>query len=77
MATAVTTSATTAEGQFLELARELQSLESTQSTADNPLNNVQIDTDIESGLITISASLPGSLSGTGGALTLSADEYLS
>ena len=77
MAAAVTTSATTVEGQFLEVARELQGLEAAQSTADLPLNNVQIDTDIETGLVTITATLPATLSGTGGALTLTAGEYLS
>ena len=77
MAAAVTTSATSVEGQALEIARELQTLEAVQSTADTPLNNVQIDTDIETGLISITMSLPVSLSGTGGAVTLSATEYLS
>ena len=77
MAAAVTTSATSIEGQALEIARELQNLEAAQSTADIPLNNVQIDTDIENGLVSITMSLPVALSGTGGAVTLSASEYLS
>lgn len=77
MAAAVTTSATSVEGQALEIARELQVLEAAQSTDEAPLNNVQIDTDIESGLITITMSLPAALSGTGGAVTMSASEYLS
>ena len=77
MAAAVTTSATTAEGQFLEVARELQSLEAAQSTADTPINNIQIDTDIENELVTITATLPATLSGAGGALTLTAGTYLS
>ncbi|MFG6101670.1 hypothetical protein U2F10_05420 [Leptothoe sp. EHU-05/26/07-4] len=73
----MTTSATSIEGQALEVARELQVLEAAQSTADVPLNNVQIDTDIESGLVSITMTLPTALSGTGGAFTLSASEYLS
>ncbi|MDV3350744.1 hypothetical protein QGP82_18695 [Leptothoe sp. LEGE 181152] len=77
MAAAMTTSATSIEGQALEVARELQVLEAAQSTADVPLNNVQIDTDIESGLVSITMTLPTALSGTGGAFTLSASEYLS
>ena len=77
MAAAITTSATSIEGQALEVARELQVLEAAQSTADVPLNNVQIDTDIESGLVSITMTLPTALSGTGGAFTLSASEYLS
>ncbi|MEO0348963.1 MAG: hypothetical protein AAF282_02810 [Cyanobacteria bacterium P01_A01_bin.15] len=77
MATAVTTTATTIEGQALEVARELQKLESAQSTAELPLNNVQIDTDIEGGLITVTMQLPVELGGTGADLTLSAGVYLS
>ncbi|MFG6105671.1 hypothetical protein U2F10_25725 [Leptothoe sp. EHU-05/26/07-4] len=77
MAAAITTTATSIEGQALEVARELQVLEAAQSTADVPLNNVQIDTDIESGLVSITMTLPTALSGTGGAFTVSASEYLS
>ena len=77
MATAVPPTAPTIEGQALELARELQTLESAQSTAELPLNNVQIDTDIEGGLITVTMQLPVELGGTGADLTLSAGVYLS
>ena len=77
MAVAVSSTATTAEGQFLDIARELQSLEAAQSTDDTPINNVQLDTDIEAGTVTISATLPIALSGSGGALTVTAQEYLS
>ncbi|MEM9977930.1 MAG: hypothetical protein AAF808_09910 [Cyanobacteria bacterium P01_D01_bin.2] len=77
MAAAVSSTATTAEGQFLDIARELQSLEAAQSTDDTPINNVQLDTDIEAGTVTISATLPIALSGSGGALTVTAQEYLS
>ena len=77
MAAAVSSTATTAEGQFLDIARELQVLESAQSTDETPLNNVQIDTDIENGTVTVTATLPITLGGTAGALTVTAGEYLS
>ncbi|NEQ50330.1 MAG: hypothetical protein F6K11_09390 [Leptolyngbya sp. SIO3F4] len=77
MAAAVSSTATTVEGQFLDIARELQVLEAAQSTDEIPLNNVQIDTDIEAGTVTITATLPITLGGTAGALTVTAGEYLS
>ncbi|MGD1858160.1 MAG: hypothetical protein ACFB2W_28320 [Leptolyngbyaceae cyanobacterium] len=77
MAAAVSSTATTAEGQFLDIARELQVLEAAQSTDDTPLNNVQIDTDLEAGTVTVSATLPITLGGAAGALTVTAGEYLS
>lgn len=77
MAAAVTTSASSVEGQFLEVARQIQTLEAAQSTADIPLNNLQIDTDIENNQVTVTATIPVALSGSGGALTLTASEYLS
>ena len=77
MAATVSSPATTVEGQCLEIARELQLLEAAQSTDEIPLNNVQIDTDIETGTVTVTATLPITLSGTAGALTVTAGEYLS
>lgn len=72
MAAAITTSAANVEGQLIEVARELQILEAAQSTAEAPLNNVQIDADIENGTITVTAILPATLSGTAGAFTMTA-----
>lgn len=77
MAAAVSSTATTVEGQFLDIARELQVLEAAQSTDETPLNNVQIDTDIEAGTVTISATLPITLGGAAGAMTMTAGTYLS
>lgn len=77
MAVAVSSTATTVEGQFLDIARELQILEAAQSTDETPLNNVQLDTDIEAGTVTVSATLPITLGGSAGALTVTAAEYLS
>ena len=77
MAAPVSSSAATIESQFVDIARELQALEAAQSTDEAPLNNVQIDTDIESGTITVTATIPAVLGGSAGAVTLTAGEYLS
>lgn len=77
MAAAITTTATNAEGQLVEIARALQLLEAAQSTDETPINNVQIAADVENGNITITAVLPANLGGTGGAFTMTATEYLS
>lgn len=77
MATPVSSTASTAEGQFLDVARELQILEAAQSTDETPLNNIQIDTDIENGTVTVSATLPITLGGAAGSLSVTAAEYLS
>lgn len=77
MAAAVSSTATTAEGQFLDIARELQLLEAAQSTDETPLNNIQLDTDIEAGTVTVTAILPITLGGQAGALTVTAAPYLS
>ena len=77
MAAPVSSTASTAEGQFLDVARELQILEAAQSTDETPLNNIQIDTDIENGTVTVSATLPITLGGAAGSLSVTAAEYLS
>lgn len=77
MAAPVSSTASTAEGQFLDVARELQILEAAQSTDETPLNNIQLDTDIENGTITVSATLPITLGGAAGSLSVTAAEYLS
>ena len=77
MAAPVSSTASTAEGQFLDVARELQILEAAQSTDETPLNNIQIDTAIENGTVTVSATLPITLGGSAGSLSVTAAEYLS
>ncbi|NET38556.1 MAG: hypothetical protein F6K19_42275 [Cyanothece sp. SIO1E1] len=72
MAASVATTATTLEGQALEIAREMQVLESAQGTE----NRVAINTDIENNQATITIVLPVNLEGTGGALQLTAGTYL-
>ncbi|NET40046.1 MAG: hypothetical protein F6K19_50230 [Cyanothece sp. SIO1E1] len=72
MAASVATTATTLEGQALEIAREMQVLESDQGAE----NRVAINTDIENGQATITIVLPVSLGGDGGALELTAGSYL-
>ncbi|NET39358.1 MAG: hypothetical protein F6K19_46560 [Cyanothece sp. SIO1E1] len=73
MATSITTNATALEGQLLEVAREMQIKETAQSAT----NRVTITSNIENGTVTINATLPATLSGTGGAVNLAVDEYLS
>lgn len=77
MAAAITTSATTIEGQAMEIAAALQNLE--RDTAKNPdgLNNVtfSIDTDANSASISIAVPVTTAI-GTAGKIEFVADPYL-
>ncbi len=72
MAAAITTTATTLEGQALEIVREMQEAEALLVD----VNNVQIDLDVEAGIVSLSVQLPVTLGGTGGALQIAAGTYL-
>ncbi len=77
MAAAITTTATTLEGQALEIALAIQAAEATQSTDEIPLNNITITPDTEASTVAVALTLPTTLSGAAGAITYTADEYLS
>ncbi|MDG2990561.1 hypothetical protein L3556_06375 [Candidatus Synechococcus calcipolaris G9] len=76
MAAAITTSATSLEGQALECIRELQSLELAIPEADRP-NNATIAVDFEALTATLSVTLPVTLNGAGAAISITASPYLS
>lgn len=73
MAASITTTATTLEGQALEIVREIQVAEKAKG---EEFNNVVIQPDIESGTISISMILPASFGGTGGGFSMTVTEYL-
>lgn len=75
MAASITTTATTLEGQLLEVARELVELELAIPTDTRP-DNAQIAIDLENLTVTVTASLPITLSGTGANIAIAAGEYL-
>jgi hypothetical protein len=78
MAAAFTTTATTLEGQVLELARQLQAGEQAFNTANpnTPVNNATLTPDLEGQTIAIAINLPIAVSGTGNQLTVAATPYL-
>ena len=78
MAAAITTTATTLEGQLIEVVRELEELEiaipAAQKTAEN--QRLSISTDFDNALVSIAIALPVTVGGTGGAITVTAAAYL-
>jgi hypothetical protein len=71
MAASITTESTTLEGQFLELARELEVAEQGEG-----LNRMNISFNVNAGTVIITATLPATFGGTGNAMTFSVSEYL-
>lgn len=76
MAAAVTTSATSLEGQVMEVAIALQKAEVAASTADITYDNVDFTYDADDGNVSISVTLPVSLVLNAGKAELSATAYL-
>jgi hypothetical protein len=75
MAASVTLSANSLEGQIFEACRKLQELEFAVPEETRP-NNITLAPDLEAGQISITITLPITLSGSGGSMTLSAGTYL-
>ncbi|MGB3309960.1 MAG: hypothetical protein WA939_17540 [Nodosilinea sp.] len=76
MAAAIVTAGTSLEAQALEISTALGELEKTQSTDLEPLNNVTIDTDLETGLVNITMSLPVTVAPTASGFSVAVDPYL-
>ena len=74
MAAAITTTASTLEGQALEILTAMQEAEAAVTDGEN---RVDIGVDIEAGQVDLSVSLPATLTSSGGAMTVAAAEYLS
>jgi hypothetical protein len=75
MAASITTTATTLEGQFIELAGEIQEKELLMPEASRP-NRIQIEPDPDALTITITAEIPATFNATGGTISLVAGSYL-
>ncbi|AFY60527.1 hypothetical protein [Synechococcus sp. PCC 6312] len=75
MASAITTTATSLEGQALEVARELVELELAVPEDTRP-DNAQIAIDLEGLVATVTIALPITISGSGANLSIAAGEYL-
>lgn len=75
MAASITTSATTLEGQLIEIVKAMQVAELAIPEATRP-NRVTIDADYEASTLTVTGSLQFTLSGTAGAITVTPVAYL-
>lgn len=71
MAAAITTTATTLEGQLAEIAGALQTAEAAEN-----LNRVTVNFNAEAGSVVISANLPAVFGSSGAALSMTVSEYL-
>jgi hypothetical protein len=71
MATAITTSSPTLEGQLLEVARELEVAEQAAG-----LNQTSLSFNIETKVVTVTVRLPLTISGSGEQIVFTAGEYI-
>ncbi len=75
MAASITTTASSLEGQLYEVAIAIQEAELAVAEDSRP-DNMTINYDLENLQVSISATLPVTLSGSGGSATIAADTYL-
>lgn len=76
MAAPLDTAGTSLEAQLLEVATAVNVKEKAQSTEEEPLANVTIDTDLEAGVVTITASVPVTVATTATGFSVAATPYL-
>lgn len=77
MAAPVTTTATTAEAQLFEVAGKLQELEVVALSTDPAFESaLTLAIDAEGGTVTVTATLPATISSSGGVLTFTPTPYL-
>lgn len=76
MAAAIVPAGTSLEAQLIEVATAVNVKEKEQSTPEVPLANVTIDTDLEGGLVTITATMPITVATTATGFAVAADPYL-
>lgn len=77
MAAPIVTTAASAEAQLFEIAGAIQALEVTAAETDptfEPALTLAIDA--EGGTVTVTATLPATISSTAGVLTFTPGEYL-
>lgn len=75
MAAAITTTATTLEGQLVEVIRAMEAAEKTVPEATRE-NRVSVGLDVDNGRIAISATLNATISGAGGSISFAPVVYL-
>lgn len=75
MAAAITTTATSLEGQLVEVVRAIEAAEKAvpETTREN---RVSVGLDVDNGRISISATLNAVISGSGGQITFAPVTYL-
>lgn len=77
MAAAITTTSTTLEGQFVEISIAIQNAEKVAAETNPEFVDVlTLAVDAEEGAITVSATMPATIGGTAGDLTLSPQPFL-
>lgn len=77
MSAPITTTATTLVGQFIEVAIAIQNAEITaQETNPEFEPQLTLAGDFEAGAITLAATVPSTVGGTAGSLTLTPQDYL-
>ena len=79
MATAITTTATTLEGQLIEVAQAIETKERAYNalpTTTVPVGSVSLSLDPENAVISVSVNMAATVSGTGGAVSMSPTAYL-
>jgi hypothetical protein len=79
MAAAITTTATTLEGQLIEVAQAIEVKERAYNTANPTLTqvgSVSLSLDPENAVISVSVNMAATVSGTGGAVSMSPTAYL-
>lgn len=75
MAAAITTTATTLEGQLVEVVRAIESAEKAVPEATRQ-NRISVNLDVDNGRIAISAAFDATISGAGGNITFAPVAYL-
>ena len=75
MSKAISTKATTLSGQVVEVCNALQQAELAVAQENRP-ENINITSDSEEGTITIAATIPATLTGTGGIFSLTPVDYV-
>jgi hypothetical protein len=79
MAAAITTTATTLEGQFIEVAQAIEVKERAYNLANPTLaqaQSVSLSLDPENASISVSATMAATVGGTGGQVSMSPTAYL-
>lgn len=79
MAASITTTATTLEGQLIEVAQAIEVRERAYNTANPTLpqvNNVSLSLDPENAQIAVSINLAATVTGTGGSVSMAPVAYL-